>query len=87
MRVQAVRTVPVVREQPVWLTEDEAFTLLMGLVRGAAAGSRSEDALLAKMGVVCRAFLRGAREIPVEIPAEETWMLEALEDHMCLQAA
>jgi hypothetical protein len=85
--MQAVRTVPVVREQPVWLTEEEAFTLLMSLVRGAAAGSRSEDALLAKMGAVCRSFLRGAREIPIEIPAEETWILESLEEQMCLQAA
>jgi hypothetical protein len=85
--MQAVRTVPVVREQPVWLTEDEAFTLLMGLVRGAVAGSPSEDALLAKMGAVCRGFLRGAREVPVECPAEETWILESLEEQMCLQAA
>jgi hypothetical protein len=85
--MQAVRTVPVVREQPVWLTEEEAFTLLMSLVRGAVAGSRGEDALLAKMGAVCRCFLRGAHEIPVEIPPQETWILEVLEEQMCLQAA
>jgi len=82
-----MRRVPVAREQAVWLTEEEAFTLLMGLVRGAVAGSASEDDLLAKMGDVCRTFLRGAREIPVTSPVEKTWILESLEEQMCLQAA
>jgi hypothetical protein len=85
--MEGVREVPIVREQSVWLTEEEAFTLLMGLVRGAAAGSRSEDALLAKMGDLCRSFLRGMREVPVETPAAEPWDLETLEERMCLQAA
>jgi hypothetical protein len=85
--MKGVREIPVVREEPVWLTEDEAFTLLMGLVRGSAVGSSSEDALLAKMGEVCRGFLRGRREFPVEAPLAEGWELESLEERMCLQAA
>ena len=82
--MDAVHTVPVVREQSLWLTDEEAFTLLMALVRGAAFGSRVEEALLEKMGTLCRGFLKDAWEIEVEEPA---WIFDPCEAGACLQAA
>jgi hypothetical protein len=85
--METTYSVSVIREQAVWLTEEEAFTLLMALVRGAAAGSEAEDTLLDKMGMVCRLFIRGAQEVPVESAPEDLWFFEMAEDEMCLQAA
>jgi hypothetical protein len=85
--MEANGVVPVIREQSLWLTEEEAFTLLLGLVRGAAVGSRVEDSLLEKTGELCRTFMRGARLIPVEEAPEEAWIFDPCEAGGCLQAA
>ena len=85
--MEAVVRIAVVPEQALWLTEEEAFTLLMGLVRGAAAGSRAEDALLTKVGEVCRSFLKGGRPIPIEELPQEHWTFDPCELDACSQAA
>jgi hypothetical protein len=85
--MERARTVPVSREQAVWLTEDEAFALLIGLVRGAALGSESEDALLEKIGEVCRSFLRDGRQLPLQVIPEDIWVFATSEERMSRQAA